>query len=329
MNCDECYENHFLRNGICLEISKCEYNYYYDFELKLNCVKRDNYCPDFKPYENNKTKECIEKCNINDLNSKKCNPTNNPISIDETYQTILENVNYLNLQEKLLKNKEKYTIIGNNVSFIFTTSEIEKSDLFNIYNGSSIILGKFENLLKQIYLISKENSIPILKVEIYNNNINNIDVFYELFNPKNLSEKLDLNLFPENNIEIRIPLSLKKYKMDLVIKTSNLGYNLFYLNDSFYNDICSIFTYNESDFSLSERKSLLDLTDEILCMPECDLINFDIKTLRIICLCKIGNNTNNNSSNEIEISNDDKKNTIINNLKNNIIFSKSSNIKSN
>ena len=147
MNCDECYENHFLRNGICLEISKCEYNYYYDFELKLNCVKRDNYCPDFKPYENNKTKECIEKCNINDLNSKKCNPTNNPISIDETYQKILENLNYLNLQEKLLKNKEKYTIIGNNVSFIFTTSEKEKSDLFNIYNGSSIILGKFENLL--------------------------------------------------------------------------------------------------------------------------------------------------------------------------------------
>ena len=183
--------------------------------------------------------------------------------------------------------------------------------------------------VKQIYLISKENSIPILKMEIYNNNIKNIDVFYELFNPKNLSEKLDLNLFPENNIEIRIPLSLKKYKMDLVIKTSNLGYNLFYLNDSFYNDICSIFTYNESDFSLSERKSLLDLTDEILCMPECDLINFDIKTLRIICLCKIGNNTNNNSSNEIEISNDDKKNTIINNLKNNIIFSKSPNVKSN
>ena len=60
MNCDECYENHFLRNGICLEISKCEYNYYYDFELKLNCVKRNNYCPDFKPYENNKKKNVLK-----------------------------------------------------------------------------------------------------------------------------------------------------------------------------------------------------------------------------------------------------------------------------
>ena len=62
-------------------------------------------------------------------------------------------------------------------------------------------------------------------------------------------------------------------------------------------------------------------------MLGCDLINFDIKTLRIICSCKIGNNTNDTSSNEIEISNDDKKSTIITNLKSNIIFSKSSNIK--
>ena len=87
MNFDECYENYFLLNGTCLEISKCEYNYYYDIELNLKCIDRDKdiYCPDFKPYENNETKECIEKWNISDLNAKICNPTNNPISINETY----------------------------------------------------------------------------------------------------------------------------------------------------------------------------------------------------------------------------------------------------
>ena len=52
MNCDECYENFFLRNGICLEISECDYNYYYDINLKLICINRENYCPDFKPFEN-------------------------------------------------------------------------------------------------------------------------------------------------------------------------------------------------------------------------------------------------------------------------------------
>ena len=327
MNCDECYDNYFLRNGNCLEISKCEYNYYYDIDLNLKCISKDNYCPDFKPYENNKTKECIEKCNIHELNNNICKPTSNPISINETHKIILENTKYLNLSEKLLKNKEKYTINGNNVSFIFTTNEIEKKDLNNINNGSSIILNKCENIIKQKYLISKENSIPILKIEKLNNNSNNIDIFYELFNPNNLSEKIDLNLFSQNYIEIRLPLVLKPYKLNLVASTSKLGYNIFDLNDSFYNDICSIFTYNDSDFSLSERKTLLDLSDEILCISGCNFTNFDIKTLRTICVCKIGNDINNtNSSSEIKIKNVEED-TIFNKLKKKIDFSKTSNIK--
>ena len=65
-----------------------------------------------------------------------------------------------------------------------------------------------------------------------------------------------------------MPLLLKKYKMDLVLTTRNLGYNIFDSNDTFYTDICSIFIYNDSDFSLSERKTLLDLSDENLSTPD-------------------------------------------------------------
>ena len=57
----------------------------------------------------------------------------------ETYKKLQKKVGYLNLQEKLLKNKEKFIIFGNTVSFIFSTSEIEKNDLYSIYNDSSII----------------------------------------------------------------------------------------------------------------------------------------------------------------------------------------------
>ena len=63
MNCDECIDNYFVRDDNCLEISKCEYNYYYDTDLNLNCINRNIYCPDFKPYENKFTKECIENYN--------------------------------------------------------------------------------------------------------------------------------------------------------------------------------------------------------------------------------------------------------------------------
>jgi len=114
--------------------------------------------------------------------------------------------------------------------------------------------------------------------------------------------------------------------MDLVIKTASLGYNIFDLNDSFYNDICSVFSYNDSDFSLSERKSLLDLSDENLCMIGCNQSNFDIKTLRSICSCKIGDNMNESIySSENEINNENDNAFIV--LKKNIDISKSSNIK--
>ena len=194
------------------------------------------------------TKECIENCEIDEFNNI-CNPTNNIISINETKRKIIENVDYLNLNEKLLKNKEKYIITGNNVTFIFTTSEIEKIELYNNYNNSSILLNDFEKILKQKYLIPDDLSIPILKIETYNNHSNILQVSYELYNPLNLTQKLDLNLFDLNYIEIRIPMVIKSYKMDLILKAKNLGYNIFDLNDSFYHDICSVFTYNNSDIS--------------------------------------------------------------------------------
>ena len=329
MNCDECFDNFFLRDGICLEISKCDYNYYYDNDLKLICIDRDKYCPDIKPFEDKITKECIEKCDINDLNNNICSPTNNPVSINKTEKLLLSNVKFLNLEEKLLKNKEKYAIIGNNISFIFSTSEIEKKELYENLNSSSIILNECENILKNNYFIPENIPIVILKKETMDSNSNNLDIYYETLNPQNLSQILEINLCKDNFIEIRLPLVLKKYKMDLVLKASSLGYNIFDLNDPFYHDICSVFTYNDSDFSLSERRNLLDLTDENLCLINCNFSSFDIKTIRTTCICLIGNNFNNsNFSSIININNDEnnKDNSAINIFEQKFEFSKASNL---
>ena len=323
MFCDECYDNYFLRDNNCLEISNCDYNYYYDNNFNLKCINRDIYCPDFKPYENAFTKECIENCSILDININ-CNPTNNLISITDTYKKLLNNLEYLNIRENLLKNKIKHTIFGNNVTFIFSTSEIEKEELFINSNHSSVIFGENEEALKKLYSIPEELPIPILKIEILNNYSNNFELNYHLFNPLNFSQKLDLNLLTQNYIDIRMPITLKQYKMDLIIKTKNLGYNIFDLNNSFYKDICSVFTYNDSDISLSERKNLLDLSDEILCLNNCNYYNYDIITLRSICLCEIGNDTE-----QTDIKKDDNSEDkyFFYLLKTNIDISKSSNIK--
>ena len=318
MNCDECFENYFLKNNDCLEISKCEYNYYYDENLDLKCITRNISCPDFKPYEKIDTKECIAECNIDEFNII-CNPTNNLVGINETYKKIFKNIKYLNISEKLFKNKEKYVIKGNNVSFIFTTTEIEKEELYTNNESSTIILNNIEN------------NLAILKIETFNNHSNKMELYFELFNQSNLSQKLDINLYSPFNYEVRFPLDLKKYKMDLLKKVKDLGYDIFDLNSSFYNDICSVFTYNNSDITLSERKTLLDLSDEDLYRNNCSYINSDIKTLRSIYLCKIGNDLiNNNSSdiieNDINIENNNFLDLVSTNIKN-INMSKTWNIK--
>ena len=329
MNCDLCIENFFIRNDNCLSIPKCEYNYYYDKDLNLKCINKDEHCPDFKPYENITTKECIENCSIYEFN-KECIPTNNIIAIKDTYKKIFNNIKYLNLEEKLFINKTKYIIFGNNITFIFSTSEIEKNDLYNNYNTSSIIITKSEKYIKQYYSINEKTPIPVLKIEILNNHSNDSELYYDFFNPNNLSLKLNLNLLPENYIEIRKPKYLKSYKMDIILKTRDLGYNIFDLNDSFYNDICSIFSYNNTDFSLSERKNIIDLSDEHLCINiynySCNYSNYDIYTLNSICLCKIGTNENYTKEINNENNKDEYKN-IVNLVKQNIDISKSSNIK--
>lgn len=115
--------------------------------------------------------------------------------------------------------------------------------------------------------------------------------------------------------------------MDLILKTRELGYNIFDLNGSFYNDICSVFSYNNTDFSLSERKNIIVLSDENLCLNDCNYSYYDIKTLRTVCLCKIG--LGENDGYKLDNKNDNNKDNkdIVNLVKQNIDISKSSNIK--
>jgi len=82
----------------------------------------------------------------------KFNPTNNIISKNETYKMLLNNINNLNLEKKLFIDKQKFIINGNNLSFIFSTTEIEKEELYINFNSFSILINECENILKKIRL---------------------------------------------------------------------------------------------------------------------------------------------------------------------------------
>ena len=154
-----------------------------------------------------------------------------------------------------------------------------------------------------------------------------MDVYYEIFNPLNLTQKLNLDICIIDTIEIRVPVQIKTFKLDLINKVKELGYDIFNDSDPFYKDICSVFTYNNSDISLSERKTILDLSNENFCMKNCNFSNMDIKTLRAICQCKINNNSNDSYINNMVKDNDLMPDDIYDLIKKNINFNKASNIK--
>ena len=89
------------------------------------------------------------------------------------------------------------------------------------------------------------------------------------------------------DIEIRLPIRFKYYEENLIKRAKYYGYNIFEKNDPFYNDVCSKFTYDNMDISLSERQNLLNLTGKNLCIPGCNYSNFDIDNMKSICKCKI------------------------------------------
>ena len=68
------------------------------------------------------------------------------------------------------------------------------------------------------------------------------------------------------------------------------GYNLFNLNDSFYNDICSKYTSeNGTDLTLADRKELIyDSNNNITgCQEGCSFQSVNLMTNKVICNCFI------------------------------------------
>ena len=71
---------------------------------------------------------------------------------------------------------------------------------------------------------------------------------------------------------------------------SNSGYNLFNLNDSFYNDICSTYTTQDgTDLTLLDRKNIIyDKNGNIsMCQEGCQIINYNSTLKKANCDCKV------------------------------------------
>lgn len=268
--------NSILSSSIFTNETQNNRYYYDDNSKKIINLEINEPCPEKFLYENKDSKECVQKCNYEEFIYNKCfinNLTDNNIeNITQDIRNILNKTkNDSNLNIVIEGANSAYQIISSN-----NMNE-------NINNNLSILnLKNCENILKKIYKI---DYILVLKIDTIISNSPNI-INYELYNPYNL-EKLNLSYCENIFINIYSTYNPSESSLNKIIKLKEYGYDLFDLNNSFYQDLCTPFTSDDgTDIILSDR--LIDYYENIsLCEKNCRYKNYDLKAKKVLCDCPI------------------------------------------
>ena len=193
---------------------------------------------------------------------------------------------YEKLKGKLSENPNEY-IETKNAVFQLTKLENQKNN--NNPNASSVDLGDSEQKIKVQEGLSESDDLLIFKLDLKNNDFTSTYIQYEIYNPKTYNI---VSLDPCLSIEIKIdtPIIIDENIKYIYDRLNQSGYNLFNLNDSFYNDICSKYTSeNGTDLTLADRKELIyDSNNNITgCQEGCSFQSVNLMTNKVICNCFI------------------------------------------
>ena len=229
---------------------------------------------------------CQENEIITNLNSINCCSYPNIASCNAESKAIAVNYNTIitNIAD------QDFKIVKTENSIIqFTTLKEQMSNSDNSY--SSIDLGDCEDKLRQQEGLSESDEFLIVKVDIKNSTTKAVFVQYEIYNP-NTNLKVSLAICKDDTIKIQVPVSLTNEELTLIESFNDYDYNIFDLEDDFYNDVCSKYTaQNGADMVLSSRKNLVydKLKDNYYCQKGCDFGKLDTKTKKAECLCQVQN----------------------------------------
>ena len=215
----------------------------------------------------------------------------------------LYNINYNIIKECLLPlyNPENdFELIRegeNDIIFQITTSKNQLQALndnsLNNYNLSIIDLGNCETILKEKFNLNENDDLILLKKEKKSNKASEKEVQLEIYEPYSKS-KLNISICENTNINIYVKAKLSdeiKYSYE---KLKSLGYDMFNVNEPFYQDICIDYTsYKDTDIILSDRINYIYNNDEIKCQSNCKLSIFSEESEYLNCSCIINEDINN------------------------------------
>ena len=247
-----------------------EPGYYLDFEKKMfyPCC---NYC---------------EKCN--DYSCIRCFPG----------YILKDRICILN------KNDDDISIINNDLnSLTFTysySSNLNMEYLKDKMNSFTFIDISQETIefFKDKFDLNENETLTIVIDDFPSNDTQLVtsDYNYRIFLEN--GTELDLEQITEDNyVDIYVPIKdFNLSNFNTAKYFAQQGYDIYNLNDNFYNDICSPVKFYENDLTLEDRLKDIYPSNIIICKGNCYYNGLDIENERFICKCNI----NKKYSNRIE-----------------------------
>ena len=177
-----------------------------------------------------------------------------------------------------------------------TKNELELLSSGNIsdnYNLSIIDFTECENILKDKYNIAEKDSLIFIKQEKLTDKESEKDIQYECYEPYNKT-KLNLSLCSEVNINLYVPLELSDETNNIAEQIKEMGYNMFDINDRFYQDICSPYKSSvNSDVLLSDRIDYIYKNEDSQCQGNCEFTSYFLGSRYLNCSCSVEEDSNN------------------------------------
>jgi hypothetical protein len=207
--------------------------------------------------------------------------------------------------EYILKNKTNNATIIKTENVIFHISTLENQMNDEYLNISVIDLGECENKIKEQEGLSEDDQLIIYKVDLKNNDLTSTYVQYEVYNPYN-NNKIDLDICLNYSIILKVPVNFNTNTDLLYESLEESGYNLFDIEDSFYNDICSTYTsINGTDVTLTDRINIIynNNANVSLCQENCNFQYYNASNKKINCYCSVQTKETITDINTVKFSN--------------------------
>ena len=338
-NCLLCKPGLYKKDKNCIKSYVCPYKFFYQIKIDkyadINqkiCLEKNEICPCALPFYYTNTNECVEICPLELLLYQGCKISNlvyglNKIvslvklyftqgminqlaksfsfnDINNLYNVAIKLSVYSLLSAfRLFRNLE---MVNDNLYQSLSDDNMTSFNSTDNFNGSEIDLGECEDKLRKYYNIPEDVQLTIIKIDLKTNESTINNVQYEVFNPKNRTERLDLSICEEEKIILKNSVEQSfANKISYVMSSSNDI--IFSEEHAFYRDECYIFTSESgTDVLLQERNLEYNYKNKI-CQIGCKLKNYNSTRREALCAC-------NPNKGFIDINNDEE---IMNN--NNII----------